>query len=127
MADDDQRRPPLIGVVGPCCAGKTTLVNALLNRGISARVIAQEHSFAPRMWQIITRPTWLVYLDVSFDVAQQRRWMNWTPADLDEQHRRLGHARAHCHVYISTDGLAPAQVLEQTLAGLALPSSPPVV
>jgi len=117
--EPDQRHAPLVGVVGPCCAGKTTLVNALNTRGVTAHVIAQEHSFAPRMWHLITRPRWLIYLDVSYTVAQQRRWMNWTPADLDEQHRRLRHAREHCDLYLPTDGLTPAQVLDQVLQYLA--------
>ena len=112
---------PLIGVVGPCCAGKTTLVTALLAHSVRARVIAQEHSFALRMWQIITRPDQLIYLDVSYPVAQERRRMDWTPADLEEQHRRLQHARAHCHLYLPTDGLTPDQVLDQTLAFLQAP------
>ena len=120
-----QRHPPLAGVVGPCCAGKTTLVNSLTPLGIGARVIAQEHSFAPRMWQIITRPVWLIYLDVSYSVAQERRWMVWTPADLEAQHHRLRHAREHCHLYLATDGLTPAEVLDQTLEFLASHVTPP--
>jgi dephospho-CoA kinase len=36
-----------IGVVGPCAAGKTTLVAALKNRGYEVHHIAQEHSYVP--------------------------------------------------------------------------------
>jgi hypothetical protein len=107
-----QRRPALVvGLVGPCCAGKSTIAKTLGARGYTARIIAQEHSFAPRMWEIITHPDVLIFLDVSYPVAQQRRWMTWTPADMDEQRRRLAHAREHCHLYIDTDALSVAQVV----------------
>jgi deoxyadenosine/deoxycytidine kinase len=107
--------PPLIGVVGPCCAGKSTLIRALEALGYTARHIAQEHSYAPRMWQVIGRPDVLVFLDVSFPVAQRRRWMNWRPEDMEEQRRRLRHAREHCDLYLHTDAHTPQEVLEQVL------------
>lgn len=107
-----------IGVVGPCSAGKTTLIRALEAQGYSARHIAQEHSHAPRMWQVIGHADVLIFLDVSFDVAQQRRWMSWGPEDMEEQHRRLRHAREHCDLYIHTDVLTQQQVLEQVLGFL---------
>jgi adenylate kinase family enzyme len=113
----------LVGIVGPCCAGKTTLASALCAHGYAARVIAQEHSYTPYMWEAITHPDTLIYLDVSYAVAQQRRWMNWTTADLAEQHRRLRHAREHCHLYLHTDPLTPEQVYEQVAAFL-LKSAP---
>jgi cytidylate kinase len=106
---------PVIGVVGPCCAGKSTLVQALSGLGRPARHIAQEHSFAPRMWQIIGQPDVLVFLDVSYPVAQQRRWMDWQPQDWEEQQRRLRHAREHCDLYIHTDPLSAQEVLQQVL------------
>ena len=105
----------VVGIVGPCCAGKSTLVRALAEQGCPARHIAQEHSFAPRMWQVIGQPDMLVFLDVSYPVAQQRRWMNWTADDLAEQQRRLRHAREHCDLYVRTDGLTPEQVLGRVL------------
>jgi deoxyadenosine/deoxycytidine kinase len=110
---------PVIGVVGPCCAGKSTLVQALLSLGYNARHIAQDHSYAPRMWQVVGQPDILVFLDVSYPVAQQRRWMDWQPADMDEQQRRLAHARQHCHLYVATDPLSIDAVREQVLAFLA--------
>ena len=121
MDEPGERKRPVVGVVGPCCAGKTTVVKALCARGVNARVIAQEHSFAPRMWQIITNPDVLVYLDVSYPVAQRRRWMNWTPGDMDEQRRRLGHAREHCALYVDTDPLTVAEVVEQVERALRDP------
>jgi ABC-type Mn2+/Zn2+ transport system ATPase subunit len=52
----------LVGIVGPCGAGKTTLTRNLTAAGISARAIAQEHSYVPYMWQKITNPDILIFL-----------------------------------------------------------------
>ena len=104
-----------IGIVGPCSAGKTTLARGLRALGYDARAIVQEHSFAPSMWQRITAPDLLIFLDVTFEVAQRRRWLNWTPADLAEQRRRLTHAREHCDLCLDTDPLTSPQVLAQAL------------
>lgn len=117
--DEPADRRPLVGIVGPCSAGKSTLARALTERGVRARAIGQEHSYVPHMWQAITRPDTLIYLDVSFAVAQARRWLNWTPADLDEQHHRLRHAREHCDFYLDTDPLTAAQVSDAVAAFLA--------
>jgi thymidylate kinase len=105
----------VVGIVGPCSAGKSTLAHALLARGYAARHIAQEHSFAPRMWQQIGRPDVLIYLDVSFDVAQARRRLDWQPKDLAEQKRRLAHARDHADLIVETDGLSIEAVRERVL------------
>ncbi len=107
-----------IAIVGPCSAGKSTLTGALAARGHAARAVVQEHSFAPSMWQKLAAPDVLIYLDVSFEVAQRRRWLNWTPADLAEQQHRLAHARAHCDFYLHTDALTAEQVCEQVLGYL---------
>lgn len=109
---------PLIGLVGPCCAGKSTLMRALTALGYHARAIAQEHSYVPRMWQVITKPAVLIYLDVSYEEAQRRRWMNWQPADHAEQGRRLAHAHTHSHFYLHTDGLTPEAVRDAVVAFL---------
>ena len=110
---------PIVGIVGPCCSGKSVLARALRERGYLARDIAQEHSFAPRMWQVIGQAEVLIFLDVSYSIAQQRRWMNWQPADLAEEQRRLRYAREHCDLYLNTDDLTQEQVLEHVLALLA--------
>lgn len=107
-----------IGVVGPCAAGKTTLINGLKNRGYQARHIAQEHSYVKDMWQRITNPELLIFLDVSFEVSMQRKWMNWTESDYLEQLRRLEHARSHAGLIIDTNQLTPEQVLAQVLCFL---------
>jgi hypothetical protein len=94
-------------------------VAALLARGYAARHIAQEHSFAPRMWQSVGHAEVLIYLDVSFPVAQSRRHLDWQPADLEEQQRRLAHARRHADLYLHTDALTIEAVRDQVLAFLA--------
>lgn len=105
-------------MVGPCAAGKTLLVRALRERGYNAREVAQEHSYAPAMWQRITQPDLLIYLDVSWEVACRRRP---TDAGADwwaEQVHRLRHARKCADLYLDTDGLPPEQVLDHVLAFL---------
>jgi cytidylate kinase len=102
----------IIGVVGPCCAGKSTLVQSLAARGCEVRHIAQEHSYAPKMWRIIGKADLLIFLDVTYEVAQRRRWMAWLPRDLDEQRHRLRDARLHCDLYVDTDPLSAAQVFD---------------
>jgi hypothetical protein len=109
---------PHIGIVGPCSAGKSTLARCLTELGAHAKSIGQEHSYVPHMWQVIGRPDVLIFLDVSYPVAQLRRWLNWQPADLDEQHHRLRHARAHCDYYLDTDPFSVQQVCDQAVAFL---------
>ncbi len=108
-----------VGLVGPCTAGKSTLTKMLHAAGIDARHIAQEHSYVPYMWQRITNPDVLVFLDVSFPVSQLRRKMNWTLQDYQEQHHRLRHAREHANLYIMTDSLTPQQVFDQVMLFLS--------
>jgi guanylate kinase len=105
----------LIGVVGPCGAGKTTLIEALDALGYSTRHIAQEHSYVKDMWQRITNPDVLIFLQVSYHVSQKRRPMNWLESEYDEQQRRLEHAREHADLLIETDDLGIQEVLDQVL------------
>ena len=109
---------PLIGVVGPCGSGKSTLIAGLEQHGYSCRHIAQEHSYVQSMWQVISKPDILIYLAASFAVSTARRSLNWQEKDHVEQLRRLQHARNHAHIIIDTDGLTPAQVLQQALDAL---------
>lgn len=111
----------VIGVVGPCAAGKSTLISGLSNVGISARHIAQEHSYVPDMWLRITHPEFLIFLDVSYLVSMARRRLNWSEADYLEQCRRLEHARCHANLYIDTDDLTPTAILETVIAQLPKP------
>jgi nucleoside-triphosphatase THEP1 len=102
----------VIGIVGPCGSGKTTLVKKLGALGIYARHIAQEHSYVAAMWQKITDPDFLVFLDASYPVTIRRRKLDWTMDEYLEQHRRLAHARQHADLYIFTDPLNPEEVFQ---------------
>ena len=106
---------PLVGVVGPCGAGKSTLIAGLEKRGYRCRHIAQEHSYVPAMWQIISKPDILIYLSASFPVSTQRRKLDWQEKDYREQLRRLAHAREHAHLIVNTDDLTPEQVMQKAL------------
>ncbi len=121
MDEPDPRRR-LIGVVGPCGSGKSTLVAGLERAGYACRHIAQEHSYVPYMWQRISHPDVLIFLEASFPVCSARRRLNWTEADYAEQLRRLSHAYGHADLVIETDARTIDQVLEQALAFLRLNS-----
>lgn len=107
-----------IAIVGPCAAGKSTLAGKLSQLGLHAKQIAQEHSYIPSMWKLLTNPDVLIYLEVSFEVASHRKSLNWRPQDHQAQRERLKHARKYCHVYIQTDDLTPDQVLARVLEQL---------
>ncbi len=106
---------PLIGIVGPCGSGKSTLSVGLKKHGYTCRHIAQEHSYVQAMWQKITNPDILIYLNASFPVSTRRRRLNWQEKDYEEQLRRLTHARQHANLVIDTDDLTPGQVLQKVL------------
>ena len=105
----------LLGVVGPCGSGKSTLVAGLENYGYMCRHIAQEHSYVQAMWQIISKPDILIYLDASFPISTARRKLNWQKKDHDEQIHRLAHARDHANLFVDTNDLTPEQVLQKVL------------
>jgi guanylate kinase len=109
-------RQPLIGVVGPCASGKSTLIAGLTRLGYRTRHIAQEHSYVKDMWQRLTNPDVLVFLDASYLTTCQRRKLDWTEADWQEQQHRLQHAREHADLYLDTDMLPAQAVLERVVA-----------
>lgn len=115
-SDDESTQPKMsIAIVGPCGAGKSTLADNLSRSGYQARQIAQEHSFVPDMWKLMTNPDLLIFLEASFETCSQRKGFNWTPADYQEQMRRLRHAHQHCDVLINTNGLTPEEIRDQAL------------
>ena len=106
----------LVAIVGPCSAGKSTLVPSIKDAGFEARQPAQEHSFVPDMWWRITRPDILIYLDVSYQAARLRRpHIDGGPERLADQHMRLAHARNHCDYYLDTSDLTPLEVSQAVL------------
>lgn len=108
-----------IAVVGPCAAGKTTLVKALRQAGYQARQPAQEHSYVPTMWQRITQPDLLIYLDIDYPTTLRRRpHVTYGPERLAEQHQRLAHARQHCDLYLDTCPFTPQEIYQQVVAFL---------
>ena len=108
----------LIGIVGPCGSGKSALTEGLEKNGYACRHIAQEHSYVADMWQVMTKPSVLIYLNVSFQVSTARTNLNWREKDFLEQLRRLSHARAHANIIIETDTLTIEDVLQKALTFL---------
>ena len=118
-----KRAPPdpirgRIAVVGVCASGKTVLVEELRVRGYDARQCAQEHSYVPDMWQRLSRPEALVYLDASLPIMRRRRQSNYGEGYVERQRQRLAHARKHCDVHVDTDSLNGEQVLSKVMAAL---------
>ena len=109
-----------VKVVGPCASGKSALAARLRELGFDARSAAQDHSYVPDMWRRLEPPDILIYLDVSLGVARERGRIGagWSQAYLDEQKHRLRHARAHCELYLNTDGMCEEEVVDQVLAFL---------
>ena len=121
IMDEPPSKRVLIGIVGPCGAGKSTLTEGLKKNGYLCRHIAQEHSYVPAMWQIITKPGVLIFLEVSFTISTARTKLNWQEKDYNEQLHRLSHAREHANIIIETDRLTPEQVLRKVLDYLKRP------
>jgi thymidylate kinase len=109
---------PLIGVVGPCGSGKSTLIEKLEKLNYRCRHIAQEHSYVKNMWQVLTKPDILIFLECSYENSTSRRKLNWLPADHEEQIRRLAHAYAHANLIIDTNQLNGDEVLARALTYL---------
>ncbi len=105
----------LIGVVGPCGSGKSTLIARLESLGFRCRHIAQEHSYVQSMWKRITNPDILIYLNASFEICTRRRKLDWTAEDYQEQLRRLDHARQHADLIIETDELTAEEVCARAI------------
>lgn len=107
----------VIGVVGPCSAGKSTLIRVLQTLGFNnLHHIAQEHSYVPDMWQRLVHPDLLIYLDVTYEESMLRRPSRMSRKEFEEQVQRLQHARQHADLYLSTDQLSIDQVLALVIA-----------
>jgi deoxyadenosine/deoxycytidine kinase len=104
------RQPPLIGIVGPCASGKTTLIHRLTSLGYHCRHIAQEHSYVQDMWKRLTNPDILVYLIVSYEATLRRKKLNWSKEEFQTQLDRLHHAHVNADILIETDTLTPDQL-----------------
>jgi GTPase SAR1 family protein len=120
LSDEDARSRQNIVVVGPCAAGKTTLVNGLIERGFtSARLVAQEHSGVRHLWLWRGRPNVLIYLDVQAATMNRRQGRtDWTEGVRAEQIARLAGARRACDLYLPTDELTIPQVIESVVSFL---------
>jgi cytidylate kinase len=114
----------IIGVVGPCGAGKSSLVAGLRAKDYLVRHIAQEHSYVPDMWKRLTNPDILIYLDVSYENTIRRRKLDWTYAEYAEQLHRLNHARQHADLYLDTNPLTFEEVLNTVIAFINSTRSP---
>lgn len=113
-----RRATPLIGIVGVCASGKTTLIANLSPLGYHCRHIAQEHSYVSNMWERLTDPDILIFLEASYSNTIARRHLNWTLAEYQEQLNRLVHAKSHADIIINTDVLNPQEVLEHVVSEL---------
>jgi guanylate kinase len=118
--DNPEEPPPsskklLIGIVGPCAAGKSTLIERLGQMGYRVRHIAQEHSYVKDMWQRLTHPDILIFLDATYPTTVKRRKLDWSVEDWQEQQRRLSHAKEHANLYIETDQIAIEEVLQKVV------------
>lgn len=101
----------LIGVVGVCASGKSTLITGLTQLGYRCRHIAQEHSYVPDMWFRITNPDLLIYLEVSYETTLKRKNLNWSRTEYEIQIKRLQHARQNAQILIDTDLLTPEELI----------------
>ena len=113
-----------VAVVGVCGSGKSTLVQALVGQGYDARSCAQEHSYVPDMWQRLSRPHALIYLDASETTIRARLRSSISNEEIRAQRERLAHARSHCGLYLPTDSLSAADVAMQVITWLRLQGVP---
>jgi deoxyadenosine/deoxycytidine kinase len=109
---------PHVALAGPCASGKSTLAAGLRQHGYRVSEPAQEHSYVPDMWQRMTRPDILIYLDAGLDLLQARRpHGGMSEQRLRDQTHRLRHARAHADLVLDAGGTAQ-RTLAQALAFL---------
>jgi chloramphenicol 3-O-phosphotransferase len=106
-----------IVVVGPCAAGKSTLVTALRALGYDAHVSGQEHSEIATLWQH-SQPDVLIALDADISAVRNRRGESWPEWLHDLQVRRLAAAAQAADLAIDTSTLSTHTVVARVLAYL---------
>jgi GTPase SAR1 family protein len=106
-----------IVVVGPCAAGKSTLVTALRELGYDAQVSGQEHSEIAMLWQH-SQPDVLIALGVDMSAVRDRRGGSWPEWLHDLQVRRLAAASRAANLAIDTTELSPQSVVDRVVAYL---------
>jgi hypothetical protein len=111
---------PRIVVVGPCAAGKSTLVAALQERGFDAHVSAQEHSAIAALWQH-THPDIVIALEVNISAVRTRRGADWPEWLHDLQVQRLHAASAAADFTIDTTDIDPESIVDRVVAFLISP------
>lgn len=113
-----------IVIVGPCASGKSSLAEKLSDAGWPARQIAQEHSYVPTMWQQLSQPDTLIFLNASYETCTARKDLDWTRQEYQSQQDRLKHAREHSDLYLETDQLSEQEVFQAVLTSLRGGQSP---
>jgi GTPase SAR1 family protein len=106
-----------IVVVGPCAAGKSTLVTALRELGYDAHVSGQEHSEIAMLWQH-SEPDVLIALEVDIRAVRDRRDGSWPKWLHDLQVRRLAAASRAANLAIDTTALSPQTVVDHVVGYL---------
>jgi cytidylate kinase len=110
MDNPDSKRQIIVGIVGPCGSGKSTLIHSIKTTQYQFRHIAQEHSYVPDMWRKITNPDFLIFLDASYETVTIRKKLNWSLEEYLIEQDRLDHARNHADLYLQTDNLSVEDV-----------------
>ena len=106
-----------IVVVGPCAAGKSTLVTALRELGYDAHASGQEHSEIAMLWQH-SHPDVLIALEVDISAVRERRGGSWPEWLHDRQVRRLAAASRAADLAIDTTAISPQTVVDRVVAYL---------
>ena len=109
-------------MVGPCAAGKSTLVAALRALGYDAHVSGQEHSEIATLWRH-SDPDVLIALDVDITAVRDRRDGSWPEWLHDRQVQRLTNASRAAHLAIDTTTLSAQSVVDRVIAYLERPEA----